>query len=49
MTDLIAVAEGAGFHKACYFDPQKLNFDDADILRDACRAYDCGMYGKYWT
>ena len=49
MSDLIAVAEGAGFHKACYFDPQKLNFDDADILRDACRANDCGMYGKYWT
>lgn len=47
--DYIAFAKSAGFNEACYFDPQKISFDDAETLRDACKANDCGFYGRYWT
>lgn len=47
--DYIAFAKAAGFTEASYFDPQKLCFDDAETLREACKADDCGMYGRFWT
>lgn len=47
--DYITFAKTAGFTEASYFDPQKLSFDDAETLRDACKANDCGFYGRYWT
>ena len=47
--DYIAYAKAAGFTEASYFDPQKLSFADAETLRDACKANDCGFYGRYWT
>ncbi|MDO4542889.1 MAG: DUF2284 domain-containing protein [Bacillota bacterium] len=49
MRDYIQLAHEIGFTQACYFDPQALSFDDAETLRDACKANDCGMYGKFWT
>lgn len=47
--DYITYAKAAGFTEAGYFDPQKLSFADAETLRDACKANDCGFYGRYWT
>ncbi len=47
--DYRQLASAHGFTHAAYFDPQTLVFDDAELLREACRANDCGMYGKFWT
>lgn len=49
MRDYVALAYEQGFTNAAYFDPKAVSFDDAEILREACRANDCGFYGKYWT
>lgn len=49
MKDYIKSAMELGFTKAAYFNPQDLSFDDAEVLREACKANDCGMYGKFWT
>ena len=48
-TDYIALAQELGFTEAAFFDPKKLSFEDCDILRDGCKANDCGFYGRYWT
>lgn len=47
--DYIAIAKEFGFTEAAYFDPQTVSFEDSSILRDGCKANDCGFYGKYWT
>ena len=47
--DYIAFAREIGFTEADYFDPQTVSFEDSHIWRDACKADDCGFYGKYWT
>lgn len=49
MNDYIAFAKEIGFTEAAYFDPKSLSFEDCEILRDGCKANDCGFYGKYWT
>ncbi|MEG0874477.1 MAG: DUF2284 domain-containing protein [Clostridiales bacterium] len=49
MTDFLELAKSIGFTESCYFNPQELSFHDAQTLRDACKANDCGMYGKFWT
>lgn len=49
MKDYIKLAIDTGFTAACYFQPQDLDFYDASIMREACKANDCGMYGKFWT
>lgn len=49
MKDYLKLAAEIGFTAACYFDPQALSFADAATLREACKANDCGMYGKFWT
>ncbi len=49
MRDYVALAYEHGFTNAAYFDPQTVSFEDAAILREACKANDCGKYGKFWT
>ena len=51
MTDpfYIDFAKSIGFTEASYFDPKSLSFEDSSILRDGCKANDCGFYGRYWT
>jgi len=49
MRDYLALAYEQGFTNAAYFDPQEVSFADAEVLREACRANDCGFYGKFWT
>lgn len=49
MRDYVALAYEHGFTNAAYFDPQTVSFEDAEILREACEANDCGKYGKFWT
>ena len=45
----IAYAKELGFTEAAFFNPHNLNFDDADVIRMACEANDCGFYNKFWT
>lgn len=47
--DYIGLAVETGFTAAAYFDPQSLSFEDREILRDGCKANDCGFYGRFWT
>lgn len=49
MEDYVARAKEIGFTDAYAFDVDALSFEDAEILREACVANDCGMYGRYWT
>ncbi|HZK52819.1 MAG TPA: DUF2284 domain-containing protein [Desulfosporosinus sp.] len=49
MKKYVDLACSMGFNEAVYFDPQKVSFHDADILRDACKANYCGKHGKYWN
>ena len=45
----IDFARSIGFTEAAYFDPKSLSFEDSAILRDGCKANDCGFYGRFWT
>ncbi len=45
----IDFAKEIGFTEGAFFDPKALSFEDSAILRDGCKANDCGFYGRYWT
>ena len=49
MTDLIKLALDSGFTSAARFDPEKISFHNAHILRDVCKGNSCTFYGRYWT
>ena len=48
-TSYIEAALSFGFTAAMDFDVATLDFSDAEVLRDACRADDCHLYGRSWA